>query len=165
MKQIFFFVFLIVFSICQLTSNATDLNKRQKAKSKIEDKVVVSEVYRKLWNPKVQAKIDCDIEKYRKGDALIEIINKNGNPVAGVTVGIKQITHDFLFGCNLFVLGQLKTPELNSRYERAFANLFNFATVPFYWGGLEPQQGHPRFEEGSEPIWRRASSRSATEMV
>ena len=36
-----------------------------------------------------------------------------------------------------------------------FCNLFNFATVPFYWGDLEPQQGNPRFGEGSEPIWRR----------
>lgn len=155
MKKKIVFIFLLVLSILQLSANASDLNKRQKDKSKIDDKEVLSEVYQKLWNPEVQAKIDLDIEKYRKGDAVIEIIDKDGNPVKGVTVGVEQLTHDFLFGCNLFALGQLKTPELNSRYETAFSNLFNFATVPFYWGDLEPQQGHPRFEEGSEPIWRR----------
>ncbi len=39
---------------------------------------VMSETYRKLWNSEVQARIDQDIEKYRKGDAVIEIVGKNG---------------------------------------------------------------------------------------
>ncbi|MBM3333173.1 endo-1,4-beta-xylanase, partial [Candidatus Sumerlaeota bacterium] len=59
------------------------------------------------------------------------------------------------FGCNAFVLGQLKTDETNRRYEEAFAKLFNFATVPFYWEGAEPVRGELRYEEGSRDIWRR----------
>jgi len=116
---------------------------------------VMSEAYWKLWSLEVQAKIDQGIEKYRKGDAVIQLHGRNGEKLRNVTVRIKQQSHEFLFGCNLFVLGQLKTPELNTKYENAFVNLFNFATIPFYWRGLESNEGHPRFEEDSEPIWRR----------
>jgi len=72
-----------------------------------------------------------------------------------VDVRAEQQTHEFLFGCNLFVLGQLETPELNRKYEEAFARICNFATLPFYWGDLEPQEGKPRYAEGSAYIWRR----------
>ncbi|MGI6415673.1 MAG: hypothetical protein ACOX1P_08400 [Thermoguttaceae bacterium] len=32
---------------------------------------------------------------------------------------------DSRFGCNLFALGQLATPERNRKYEEAYAGLFN----------------------------------------
>lgn len=113
-------------------------------------------VYEKLWNdPIVSQRIESNIEKYRKGDATIEIFDGDGKPVPKAKVIIQQQNHEFVFGCNLFVLGQLKTPELNSRYEILFANLFNSATVPFYWGDIEPEQGQVRFGEGSPRVWRR----------
>lgn len=113
-------------------------------------------LFNKMWNdPQVVDRINLDIEQYRKGDAAIEFVDKKGNPVSNVEVEVHQQTHEFLFGCNLFVLGQLQTPELNTKYETAFANLFNFATIPFYWKELEPQEGKPRFQEGSSFIWRR----------
>jgi len=46
-------------------------------------------------------------------------------------VKISQKSHEFLFGCNIFVLGQMK--ERNEAYEEAFLKLFNFATAAFYW--------------------------------
>lgn len=113
-------------------------------------------IFNKIWSdPVVIGRIDRNIEKYRKGDATIEILDRDGKPIPKAKVIIQQQNHEFVFGCNLFALGQLKTPELNSRYENAFANLFNCATVPFYWGDLEPQQGQLRFEEGSPRVWRR----------
>ncbi len=114
----------------------------------------VPETYSKLWSD-ISRKIDQNIEQYRKGDALIEVVREDGKPVKEATLEIHQKTHAFLFGCNLFVLDQLDTPELNSKYEKAFAGLFNFATVPFYWGDIEPKEGKLRFEEGSPHIWRR----------
>jgi len=60
-----------------------------------------------------------------------------------------------LFGCNAFVLGQLDSPEKNRKYEEAFVHVFNFATVPFYWAGVEPVEGELRYAEGSRDIWRR----------
>lgn len=114
------------------------------------------ESYVGLWkDPAVANRITDGIEKNRKGDAAVSVIDEGGAPVPGATVRVHQRTHDFLFGCNLFVLGQLATPELNQKYERAFTNLFNFATLPFYWRELEPQQGRPRFTEDSLRIWRR----------
>lgn len=112
--------------------------------------------YDQLWsNPKVVDRIQTNIEKYRKGDAVIELVGKNGKPLPDLEITIEQQSHEFLFGCNLFALGQLKTEELNRKYESAFINLFNSATVPFYWGNLEPQQGKLNFEEGSSKVWRR----------
>ena len=113
-------------------------------------------IFTRLWtDPQIADRINRDIEQYRKGDAVIEIIDRKGKQVSNVSVNVHQKTHEFLFGCNLFVLGQLQTPELNTKYETAFASLFNFATIPFYWGDLEPEEGKPRFMEGSPYIWRR----------
>ena len=118
--------------------------------------VAQDSIFNRIWNnPVVTGRIERDIEKYRKGDALIEVVGKDGKPLVNATMVVQQQTHEFLFGCNLFALGQLKTAELNSRYENSFANLFNCATVPFYWGDLEPQQGQLRFDEGSPRVWRR----------
>ena len=37
------------------------------------DRSVMSDAYWKIWNDDVQAKIDADIEKYRKADATVEV--------------------------------------------------------------------------------------------
>ena len=114
----------------------------------------VPESYRRLWSDRgVVQRIDQGIERNRKGDAVVEVVDKDGKPAAGAALEIQQKTHEFLFGCNAFVLGQLG--ENNAKYEAAFAKLFNFATVPFYWEGTEPTQGGLRYAEGSPDRWRR----------
>jgi GH35 family endo-1,4-beta-xylanase len=114
------------------------------------------ESYHKLWNdPTVAERIDRNIEKYRKADATIEVVDADGRAIADASLEVRQQTHAFLFGCNAFVLGQLGTPEANRKYEEAFVRLFNFASVPFYWAGTEPAQGELRYAEGSRDIWRR----------
>ena len=116
----------------------------------------VPETFAKIWNDAaLQERMRLNIEQHRKGDAVIQVVDLAGKPVPEATLVIQQRSHEFLFGCNLFVLGQLSTTELNARYESAFTNLFNFATVPFYWADLEPEQGKPRFAEGSPYVWRR----------
>ena len=92
------------------------------------------ELFFRNWEaPEVQQYIDEGIEKYRKGDAIIRITDASGQPIAGVKLDVHQIKHEFLFGSNLFVLGQLETDALNQKYEQRFKNLFNFATLPFYY--------------------------------
>ena len=119
-------------------------------------KAETPEAYRKLWSdPALTARLQHDIEQHRKGEAILVVVDAAGKPLADATVTIRQQTHEFLFGCNLFALDQLATPELNRKYESAFTNLFNFATVPFYWRDLEPQPGRPRFAENSPRVWRR----------
>lgn len=106
-------------------------------------------------DPAVEARIRDGIERHRKGDATLVVVDAAGRPVAGAQIEVAQTGHEFLFGCNAFVLGQLATPELNARYEAAFTQLFNFATVPFYWEGTEPARGELRYEEPARDIWRR----------
>lgn len=116
------------------------------------------EAYRKVWSdPAVTRRIDEGIERNRKQDGVVVVRTADGRPAAGATVELQQKTHEFLFGCNAFVLGQLDTPEKNRKYEEAFVKLFNFATVPFYWEGTEPTQGELRYAEGGRDIWRRPS--------
>ena len=112
------------------------------------------EAYRTAWDG-VAKRIDEGIERNRKGDAVIEIVGADGQPVKDATLQVEQKTHEFLFGCNAFVLGQMA--DKNQKYEEAFVKLFNFATVPFYWAGTEPVQGELRYAEGSRDIWRRPS--------
>jgi len=112
---------------------------------------VMSKAYRDIWNAEVQAQMDRDIERYRKADATVEL--HGAKP--GTNVQIEQISHSFLFGGNIFLFGDFKTPEQNRQYENTFGDLFNAATVPFYWKTLEPIQGNPRFEAGSAYEYRR----------
>jgi len=112
------------------------------------------ENYLKRWNdPAVQKRIDDGIEQNRKSDAVLTIVDAAGNPLADAEVKIVQKSHEFLFGCNMFVIGQMK--EKNAAYEEKFLRLFNFATIAFYWDDLEPEPGKLRFKEGSPYIWRR----------
>ena len=112
---------------------------------------VMSPEYWAIWNDKAQKKIDADIEKYRKADASVVLpgIKK------GTAVKVEQLTHSFRFGSNIFLFGQLGTDAKNKAYADAFGELFNGATVAFYWKTLEPVQGKPRFTADSEYIWRR----------
>lgn len=112
--------------------------------------------YPDYWNdPALSAKIDQDIDRNRKSDAVIQVINAKGKPLSGVRVTIEQIDSSFHFGANIFMIDGYQTQEQNRRYEAAFCNLFNAATVPFYWNDLEPEQGKPRFAADSAFIARR----------
>lgn len=108
------------------------------------------------WSaPEVTERINTGIEQNRKGDVVVTVLGADGKPVPGATVSAVQTSHAFLFGANLFVLGQLKTPELNAKFEKAFTGIFNFASLPFYWKDLEPEPGALRFTEDAPYVWRR----------
>ena len=105
--------------------------------------------------PLIDKRISDGIEKNRKGNIQIKLTDKSGRPVAGKRVKILQKSHDFKFGANLFMLKGFETERENAEYEKAFKELFNLATVPFYWNTLEPEQGKPRFSVDSPFILRR----------
>ena len=98
------------------------------------------------------------IEKYRKGDARLTVTDENGNPVSNAKIKVKQKTHEFRFGANIFMLDELETEEKNEKYKKYFAETFNMATLPFYWDALEPERGKPRYEKDSPKIYRRPST-------
>ena len=106
--------------------------------------------------PHIQTRIENGIELYRKGDTTIRIQTENGAPLpADITVEAKQRTHEFKFGANIFMLDEVPTQEENAIYREKFPELFNLATVPFYWSDMEPEQGKPRYAADSPRIYRR----------
>ena len=100
-------------------------------------------------------KITYGIEHYRKGDATLTVTDENGNPISNAQVKIKQKTHEFKFGANLFMIDELESDEKNEAYKKYFAEVFNMATLPFYWDPLEPERGKPRYAKDSPKIYRR----------
>ena len=86
------------------------------------------------------ASADARIEKCRKADVAIVVTDRDGRSVPGASVRVVQLRHAFLFGCNIFPLFTYKG-EQHETYGREFAALFNYATLPFYWGGYEPKPG------------------------
>lgn len=100
-------------------------------------------------------KIAQGIESYRKGRARIVITDPNGRPLPGVRVKAVQKNHEFRFGANLFMLDELETREKNEKYKAYFSQLFNMATLPFYWDSVEPERGKKRYAKDSPAMYRR----------
>ena len=103
----------------------------------------------------MEDRVQSGIEAYRKGFAKLSFVDQDGNRLENVNVEIHQKTHDFKFGANLFMLDELETEEKNQIYKERFAQLFNLATLPFYWADLEPEKGKPRFDKNSPKVYRR----------
>ena len=106
-------------------------------------------------NDYVEEKVSHGIETYRKGDGKVRIVDKNGKPVVGAKIKFSQKSHEFRFGANIFMLDELETPEKNDIYKKCFADVFNMATLPFYWDALEPERGKPRYAKDSPKVYRR----------
>ncbi|MDP4204456.1 MAG: endo-1,4-beta-xylanase [Bacteroidota bacterium] len=155
MKHIFSLFIISIFSLIQLQAQESGLNKQQELKASVHgESQVMTENYLKFWNPEVQAKIDQDIDRNRKADAVCHL----KNVPAGVEVKVEQTGHLFLFGGNIFLFGDLGSPEKNKKYEDTFGSLFNAATVPFYWKTLEPEQGKLRYKADSPYEYRRPAT-------
>ena len=86
-----------------------------------------------------------DIEKNRKREATVRVVDAAGKAVSGAAVTIEHIRHDFLFGCNIYMFDRFGNPEENAEYKRRFRELFNAATTGFYWASYEPVRGKPKY--------------------
>lgn len=100
-------------------------------------------------------RVNSGIELYRKGYTQIQFTDKEGNVIKEVSFKAKQKSHDFNFGCNMFLLDEFETEEKNAAYRKIFPEVFNYAVAPFYWDALEPEKGKPRYERNSKKIYRR----------
>ena len=96
-----------------------------------------------LTEKEILAGIDVRIENHRMGEADLKLLGADGRPVTNGKVLIEQTRHQFLFGCNIFKLNRCETEEENSAYEEYFSELFNFATLPFYWWRYKDVHGVP----------------------
>ena len=147
------------FAIAAFAAASAALAGTQKfPRSEAEDTdKLMSKEYWAIWNPEVQKKIDAEIEKNRKADAVVNL----GEAAPGGDVKVEQIKHDFIFGAHIFNFNQLGAHEYNERYKRAYGELFNSATVPFYWSDFETQPGRPRFVEeyrDTEEFWNKCKN-------
>ena len=100
-----------------------------------------------------ELRVKSGIELNRKGDAHIEFVGEN--LPENITVKVEQKNHEFKFGANIFMLDEFENDEKNKIYREKFSEVFNLATVPFYWSDLEPEEGKPRYEKNSPRIYRR----------
>ena len=91
-------------------------------------------------------------EKYRKGDGTLIF---EGDVPEEITVSVEQKSHEFKFGANIFMLDEFESEEKNRIYRECFPELFNLATLPFYWSTVEPREGEYRFDKNSPKIYRR----------
>jgi endo-1,4-beta-xylanase len=103
------------------------------------------------------------IPDHRLGAVTLAVTAPDGSPLAGREVQLEQTGHGFLFGTAAFDLvplsnGQYAGHEKERAEERArkLTDLFNAATLPFYWARFEPERGKPRTAQlMSAALWCR----------
>jgi GH35 family endo-1,4-beta-xylanase len=100
-------------------------------------------------------RVDSEIKRNRKGWGRVVALGEDGKPLPGATIKLKQKSHEFRFGCNLFKLGDFPSEDLNKAYEGYFKRVFNQGVVPLLWDALEPEEGKLRFSVDSCKIPRR----------
>jgi len=81
------------------------------------------------------------IQEHRTAEASVRFVDKAGGPLAGVAADVRLVRHEFKLGANAFRIGAIDDAALQRGYYERFAALLNYATLPFYWGGYEPQPG------------------------
>jgi len=99
--------------------------------------------------------------RHRVGRSAVTVRTADGNVVADAEVVVEQVRHAFAFA-NIgfdfigFANGETEaTPDSPfggaaaskaAHLSELWFELFNTATLPFYWGGFEPERGHPDTE-------------------
>lgn len=100
---------------------------------------------------------------HRYSNAKIRITDRCGNPMINQPVRFNLIKHEFLFGSGAFdslpLTSDIKNTQIafysdkpnfnHSVYQERldkWTKLFNYGTIPFYWAGYEPVEGHPLTE-------------------
>ncbi len=87
---------------------------------------------------------------HRIGDAVVTVLDADGRPLAGVDVVVRQTSHAFAFGnigFDLIGLANGTPAEGDADLAALWLDLFNTATLPFYWGRFEPAPGEPHTAE------------------
>ncbi|QSB17155.1 endo-1,4-beta-xylanase [Natronosporangium hydrolyticum] len=90
--------------------------------------------------------MDARIAEHRTAGVTLTV-TADGAPLAGREVTVAQRSHAFRFGCTGFEFIPLANGEPDSAALEPVAErwleLFDFATLPFYWGRFEPVRGRP----------------------
>lgn len=87
---------------------------------------------------------------HRLGEAVLTLTGPGGAPLADTEVTVEQTRHAFGFGnigFDLIDLANNVPAEGDEQLARAYLELFNTATLPFYWGRFEPVLGQTHTTE------------------
>ena len=110
---------------------------------------------------------------HRKASAKVKVVGSDGKPVANAKVAVNMTNHEFLFGCGAFEslpytngnivhngngsitaankpMTEAEKAAFKANLEdrmQKWLGLFNYGTLPFYWGGFEPEEGKPNTEQ------------------
>jgi endo-1,4-beta-xylanase len=94
--------------------------------------------------------VDDQIKTQRTADATVTILRPDGKPLANQKVVVSQRNHKFLFGTTGSSVIALANDEVSGaakekaqQHNQHLLELFNFVTLPFYWGRFEPTRGKP----------------------
>lgn len=92
------------------------------------------------------------IYDHRTKTVTVRVTDITGAPLKNSVVKVSQVKHEFLFGCGAFdtLPYTSKEPVDNlpfwkDRVDKWLA-LYNYGTLPFYWGQFEKQEGMPETE-------------------
>lgn len=90
--------------------------------------------------------------QHRLSKCAVRFTDANGQPIKNSKVKVKLTNHEFLFGWGAFDSVEYcnaTDPERKAFYEdrvNKWLDVFNYGTLPFYWGGFEPVEGQPLTE-------------------
>jgi len=90
------------------------------------------------------------IARYRMGDAELNILDPAGRPIPSALVRVDQISHHFIFGCEIYQLGLIQDPAERKLYLDSWTELFNTGITVLYWRYYEPEPGKYRDREMRE---------------
>jgi GH35 family endo-1,4-beta-xylanase len=91
---------------------------------------------------------------HRLTNKTLRITDASGNVLANKKIHVLQKNHKFLFGCGAF--GSIPLTNGNGDEEwfpkirkasDEWIRLFNYGTLPFYWGSYEPEEGDVKEKE------------------
>jgi endo-1,4-beta-xylanase len=87
------------------------------------------------------------VPTHRLGETVATVTDASGEPLANTEVVVAQTRHEFGFGNIGFDFIGLANGEPDGigteHLAELYADVFNTATLPFYWGRFEPVRGAP----------------------
>ena len=106
---------------------------------------------------------------HRKVSKKIRFLDAQGNPISHQEIAVKQKNHKFLFGCGAFDFLSYVMMSTDDQWSGlggtslggapwggkeqlknitdSWLEIFNYGTLPFYWGMFEKEEGKPDTEK------------------
>ncbi|MBC7828316.1 MAG: endo-1,4-beta-xylanase [Chitinophagaceae bacterium] len=143
-----------------VAQRAKKINERTtKTDSGVDTSVLEAEKHFQIEKQYLQA-AKKNIEKYRKGEATILLMDSTGRPLRNLSVSINQVSQDFLFG-NLSeeVFRSELTSEEFVKFTEMFKAIFNFTELTVKWTPYEMEQGKPQWQKLQQKLdWCRQNN-------